>query len=139
MTWKIVLIVGVLIAFIAPIIPTKNDPEPIHRGLDLKGGTHLVMRVNVGDATRLEVDQAMEAMKNQSAKNNLPAPTSRRVNDSTLLVVPPAGVSTADYEKIAKDYIPAFDMSRTPEGAMLFKMKPSALSALERDTIEHSV
>src|ERR1051326_6521595 len=139
MTWKIVLIVGVLIAFIAPIIPTANNPEPIHRGLDLKGGTHLVMRVNVGDATRLEVDQAMEAMKNQSAKNNLAAPTTRRVNDSTFLVVPPAGVSTADYEKIAKDYIPSFDLSRTPEGAMLFKMKPAALSALERDTIEHSV
>src|SRR3954467_11646800 len=99
MTWKIVLIVGVLIAFVVPIIPTKNNPEPIRRGLDLKGGTHLVMRVNVGDATRLEVDQAMEAMKNQSAKNNLPAPTTRRVNDSSFAVAVPAGVSTADYEK----------------------------------------
>ncbi|HYU25238.1 MAG TPA: protein translocase subunit SecD [Thermoanaerobaculia bacterium] len=137
--WKIVLIVGVLIAFTLPIIPTKNNPEPIRRGLDLKGGTHLVMRVNVGDATRLEVDQAMEAIKTQSTKNNLPIPTVRRVNDSTFLVIPPAGVSTADYEKIAKDYVPSFDLSRTAEGAMQFKMKPSALATLERDTIEHSV
>ena len=35
----------------------------IRRGLDLKGGTHLVMRVNVGDAVRLESDQAMEAFR----------------------------------------------------------------------------
>jgi preprotein translocase subunit SecD len=139
MGWKIVLIAAVLIGFIVPIIPTKNNPEPIRRGLDLKGGTHLVMRVNVGDATRIEVDQSMEAMKTQAAKQNLPAPTVRRVNDSTFLVIPPNGVSTADYERVAKDYIPSFDMSRTPEGAMQLKMKPAALSALERDTIEHSV
>ena len=56
--WKIVLILAVLVGFTAAVIPTKNTPEPIKRGLDLKGGTHLVMRVNVGDATRLEVDQA---------------------------------------------------------------------------------
>ena len=137
--WKIVLILGVLVAFIVPIIPTKSNPEPIRRGLDLKGGTHLVMRVNVGDATRLEVDQAMEAMKAQSAKQNLPAPNVRRVNDTTFLVVPPNGVGTGDYERVAKDYTPSFDLTRTPEGAMQFKMKPQALSALERDTIEHSV
>ena len=137
--WKIVLIVGVLIAFTLPIIPTKNNPEPIHRGLDLKGGTHLVMLVKVGEAARLEVDQAMEAIKTQSVKNNLPVPTTRRVNDTTFLVVPAAGISTADYEKIAKDYVPTFDLSRTAEGAMQFKMKPSAYATLERDTIEHSV
>jgi preprotein translocase subunit SecD len=139
MGWKIALIAAVLIGFIVPIIPTKNNPEPIRRGLDLKGGTHLVMRVNVGDATRIEVDQSMEAMKAQAAKQNLPAPTVRRLNDTTFLVIAPNGVSTADYERVAKDYIPTFDLSRTPEGAMQFKMKPSALSALERDTIEHSV
>src|SRR5947209_9127674 len=140
MTWRIVLIVGVLIAFTLPIIPTKNNPEPIRRGLDLKGGTHLVMLVKVGEAARLEVDQAMEAIKTQSGKNNLPMPTTRRVNDTTFLVVPPAGVSsTADYEKIAKDYVPSFDLSRTAEGAMQFKMKPSTYATLERDTIDHCV
>src|SRR5205823_14782550 len=71
-----ILVVGVLVVFTAAIIPTKNNPEPIRRGLDLKGGTHLVMRVNVGDALRLEVDQAIESLKNQSAKNNLPVPRS---------------------------------------------------------------
>src|SRR5207253_236554 len=104
-----------------------------------KGGTHLVMLVKVGEDARLEVDQAMEAIKTQSGKNNLPVPTTRRVNDTTLVVIPPAGVSTADYEKIAKDYVPTFDLSRTAEGAMQFKMKPSAYATLERDTIERCV
>ena len=67
--WKIALIVAVLVIFTAAIIPTKNDPERIPLGLDLKGGTHLVMQVNTADALRAEVDQAIEAVKVQTQKS----------------------------------------------------------------------
>ncbi len=137
--WKVILILGVLVAFTAAVIPTSKNPEPIRRGLDLKGGTHLVMRVNVGDATRLEVDQAMEAIKSQSTKNNLPIPTTRRINDTTFVAAPPAGISTADYERLAKDYLPSFDVVRTPDGTLQLKMKPTSAGAIERDTIDHAV
>ena len=137
--WKVVLIVGVLVAFAAAVVPTSNNPEPIRRGLDLKGGTHLVMRVNVGDALRLETDQAMEALKNQSTKNTLPVPNTRRVDDATFVAVPPAGVATTEYERIAKDYLPAFEMTRTADGGMQFRMKPPQITLLERDTVTHSI
>jgi preprotein translocase subunit SecD len=137
--WKVGLIIAVLVVFTVAIIPTKNNPEPIKRGLDLKGGTHLVMRVNVGDAVRLETDQASEALKAQAAKNTLPVPTTRRVNDSTFLVIPPPGVSSAEYERLAKDYLPAFEMSKTADGALQFRMKPANITTIERDTITHAV
>src|SRR4029077_12188325 len=104
--WKVALIVGILVAFTVAIIPTSSNPEPIKRGLDLKGGTHLVMRVNVGDAVRLETDQAAESLKSQSTKNNLPTPVTKRTDDATFIATPPGGVSTAEYEKLAKDYLP---------------------------------
>jgi len=138
--WKVVLILAILVVFVVAIVPTTNNPEPIKRGLDLKGGTHLVMRVNVGDAVRLETDQAAETLKTQSAKLNLPAPITHRVNDATFVAALPAGVtSTAEYEKLAKDFLGQFDMSRTPEGAMQFKMKSLSVTAIERDTITHAV
>jgi preprotein translocase subunit SecD len=136
--WKVVLILGVLIAFTVAIIPTKNNPEPIRRGLDLKGGTHLVMRVNVGDAVRLETDQAMETLKNQAKKQAVAVPTTSRTNDSTFVAVPAAGASTSDYEKIAKDYLGQFDVSKTAEG-LQFKMKPLSVTSIERDTVTHAV
>lgn len=137
--WKVVLIVGVLVAFAAALIPTKDNPEPIKRGLDLKGGTHLVMRINIGDAVRLETDQAMESLKSQSAANKLPTPQTHRADDFSFTAVPPAGVSTAEYENLASKFLPSFEMSRTAEGAMLFKMKLASRTALERDTITHVV
>ena len=133
------LIVAVMVVFTVALIPTKNNPEPIRRGLDLKGGTHLVMRVNVGDATRLEVDQAMEMLKTQATKNNLPVPTTRRTTDSSFVAVPPAGVSTAEYERIAKDYLGMFDTSRAADGSLVFKMKGPAVLQLSRDTINQAV
>lgn len=139
LVWKLALIALVLVVFAVVLIPGVISDEPIRRGLDLKGGTHLVMRVNVGDATRLEVDQAAEALKNQAKKLNLPIPVTRRTNETTFVAMPPAGVGTAEYEKIAKDYIPAFDLSRTADGAMQFKMKSVAVTTLERDTVAHSV
>jgi len=137
--WKLALIVAVLVIFSVALIPGVLSKEPIRRGLDLKGGTHLVMRVNVGDAVRLETDQAMEALKSQAGKNGLPAPTVRRINDSTFALVPPAGVGTDGYERIGKDYLPQFEQSRTAEGALQFRMKPASSTVIERDTIEHAV
>ncbi|HXG58471.1 MAG TPA: protein translocase subunit SecD [Thermoanaerobaculia bacterium] len=137
--WKVVLIVAVLVIFTVALIPTKTNPEPIRRGLDLKGGTHLIMRVNVGDAIRLETDQAMESLKSQASKANLPAPLVRRVNDYTFTATPPAGVSTAEYERIANDYLPSFEVSRTAEGALQLTMKTASRTAIERDTITQAV
>ncbi|HEY4642346.1 MAG TPA: protein translocase subunit SecD [Thermoanaerobaculia bacterium] len=137
--WKVIIILAVLVGFAAALVPSNDNPEPIRRGLDLKGGTHLVMRVNVGDAVRLEADQGAEMLKAQAKKSNLPIPATRRVNDTTFLATLPADTPTAEYERIAKDYLGSFDVSRTNEGAMQFKMKPAAQTALERDTIAHTV
>jgi preprotein translocase subunit SecD len=137
--WKVILILVVLVGFAAATIPTTDNPEPIRRGLDLKGGTHLVMRVNVGDAVRLETDQASEVLIAQAKKGNLPIPTTRRVSDTIFVATLPPNTPTTEYEKVAKDYIPSFDVSRTPEGAMQFKMKTATQTALERDTITHTV
>jgi preprotein translocase subunit SecD len=133
------MIVAILVIFSVAIIPGVLSKEPIRRGLDLKGGTHLVMRVNVGEAVRLETDQAMEALKSQAVKNNLPAPTLRRINDTTFVLVPPAGIPTDQYERIGKDYVPQFDQSRTGDGALQFKMKPQSVTSIERDTIDRAV
>ncbi|HVS29995.1 MAG TPA: protein translocase subunit SecD [Thermoanaerobaculia bacterium] len=139
MTWKIVLIFVVLVVFTIAIIPTKSRPEPLKRGLDLKGGTHLVMQVNINEASRLEVDQAMEMMKSQASKNTLPAPTTRRVSDTSFVLTVPSGVPTADYERIGADFLPTFTLSRDADGALNFRMDGAALAQLRSDTIAQVV
>ncbi len=136
--WKIVLILAVLVVFTAAIIPTKNNPEPIKRGLDLKGGIQLVMQVNVNEAARLEVDQAMNALRNRAATQNLPTPAVRRTSDTAFVATPPAGAGTAEYERIANDFLPNFAVGRAGND-LTFTFKPAALTQLRRDTVTQAV
>ena len=43
----------------------------IHLGLDLKGGSHLVLQVQVQDAVKAEADQAIERLKEDLQKQNI--------------------------------------------------------------------
>ena len=136
--WKIGLILAVLVIFTVPLVPTKNNPEPIHRGLDLKGGTQLVMQVNVDEAARIEVDQAAELLKTQAAKLGLPAPTTARVGDRSFDVTIPAGANAADYERIGNDFLGSLAQTRTGN-VIRFSMKPESIVQLTRDTVGQAV
>ncbi|HUR80512.1 MAG TPA: protein translocase subunit SecD [Thermoanaerobaculia bacterium] len=135
--WKIVLILAVLAVFTAAIIPTKNNPQPIRRGLDLKGGTQLVMKVNVAEALRLEVDQAMNSLRSQAQTQNVPLPTTRRVTDTSFVATLPPGVDTSAYERISNDYLPSFELAKQGN-ALRYTMKQNAAKDLARDTVEQA-
>src|ERR1700684_1740522 len=73
LTPKIILIIAVLLVFLFGIfgIPKSFTPagllaalqDRIHLGLDLKGGTHLILQVQVNDAVNAETDRAVERLK----------------------------------------------------------------------------
>jgi preprotein translocase subunit SecD len=77
--WRAVLILAILVVFIWGIF-LGTDPQKsieaikanglvagiqqnIHLGLDLRGGTHLILQVQVNDAVNAETDQTIERLK----------------------------------------------------------------------------
>src|SRR5438105_1365974 len=78
LTLKAVLIIGILIAFLYGIfgIPKSFSGtrlkesllDRIHLGLDLKGGTHLILQVKVNEAVSAETDHAVELIREQLQK-----------------------------------------------------------------------
>jgi preprotein translocase subunit SecD len=50
----------------------QNVADRIHLGLDLKGGTHLVLQVHVDDAVKLVSDQALERLRDGLQSKNVP-------------------------------------------------------------------
>src|SRR5271169_3636428 len=81
LTIKIVGIFAVLIFFLVGIfgIPKSFTPsgllasmqQRIHLGLDLKGGTHLILQVQVNDAINADSDRAIERMKDDFKAKNI--------------------------------------------------------------------
>jgi preprotein translocase subunit SecD len=62
--WKLAIIVGILVLFVFGIFGIPKDwsgpgllasvGDRIHLGLDLKGGTHLILQVQVNDAVNVD-------------------------------------------------------------------------------------
>src|SRR4051794_35074319 len=73
--WKLIVVLGVLVIFAAvgvyPIVaahygvqsPQVLMEKQLKLGLDLKGGVHLVLRVQTDDALRIETEQQMERLR----------------------------------------------------------------------------
>ena len=91
---KLAFIVGTLLFFLFGIfgIPKSFSgqglltalTDHIHLGLDLKGGTHLILQVQVNDAVNVVAQNAMEVLKDQLRKRkidyaDISSPTSRTV------------------------------------------------------------
>ena len=85
--WKVVVILLTLLVFVWGIF-LGNDPEKslaaikqdgvlaglqqnIHLGLDLKGGTHLILQVMVNDAVNADSDQVIERLKDDLRQKNV--------------------------------------------------------------------
>src|SRR5271155_4939078 len=81
LTWKLIVIVGILLVFLAGIFGIPKDwsgkgilasvTDRIHLGLDLRGGTHLILQVQVNDAVNIDSDNAIEILKEQLNKRKI--------------------------------------------------------------------
>jgi len=80
--WKVIVIVATLLVFAYGIFGLPSGvsgnallaglQNRIHLGLDLKGGTHLILQVQVNDAVNVDSENAVETLKSglRSAKVN---------------------------------------------------------------------
>ena len=82
--WKLLFILGTMLFFLFGIfgIPKGLSGEAlltsltdhIHLGLDLKGGTHLILQVHVKDAINVDAQNAMEILKQQLKNRKIDQP-----------------------------------------------------------------
>jgi preprotein translocase subunit SecD len=125
----------------------RNWDNNIRLGLDLKGGSHLVLQVQVQDAVKAEADQAMERLKDDVKKQSITWASMdrndpQRVEDADSVEIAIKGVpetqSSAFRSLINEKYS---DWVLTPQSSTDYtmRMKPSDLVALKRDTVEREI
>src|SRR5215469_12102828 len=139
LTAKVILIIAVLIFFLFGIfgLPKSFTPsgllaalqERIHLGLDLKGGTHLILQVQVNDAINADSDRAIERLKDDLKSKNIgygeiskPDPQ----NHPELISV--KGIpseSIGEFRNLVAERLPDFDLASGPENSFTLTMKPS--------------
>jgi preprotein translocase subunit SecD len=151
--WKLLAIVGILLFFLFGIfgIPQSFSRqgvlaaigEHIHLGLDLRGGTHLILQVQVNDAVNVDSDNAVEVLKEQLNKKKIAFAEITKPDPATspdhivLKGVPPA--SRTDLLSIVQDRLPEYDINSGANNTWYLSMKPSMLSDLKNKAVTQAI
>ncbi len=151
--WKLALIVGTLIVFLFGIfgIPQSFSGQGllasmtnrIHLGLDLRGGTHLILQVQVNDAINVDSDNAVEILKEQLNKKkiafaDISKPDAINNPDRVVLKGVPAD-SRKDLLEIANERLPEYNLSSGADNTWTLAMKPQMLSELKDKAVTQAI
>jgi preprotein translocase subunit SecD len=145
--WKFIITLAVFVIFAAvgvyPILASRYRlPAPgwlmdrqLKLGLDLKGGVHLVLRVQTDDALRVESQTEMDRLREEL--------TTRKIPFTNLALVDPTqfrieGVPTDQdgaFRQAAQEVQTNFDRSSGVNGAYTFTMRPNIQSNLREEAV----
>ncbi len=151
--WKLVVIVGTLLVFAYGILGVPSGASGtallsslqnrIHLGLDLTGGTHLILQVQVNDAVNVDSDNAAENLKAgmRTAKVNYAEITKPDpVNHPEQIVikgVPPE--SSSDLRTLVQDRLPEYDLNSGANNTWTVIMKPSSLTEMKNRAVTQAI
>lgn len=119
----------------------------IHLGLDLSGGSYLVLQVQVQDAAKTTADQTIEALKDAARTANIAVDQYGRndpkdLADTSSIQIDIHGVDqtkTSAFRSLVADRFPDWTLSPVNVTDYKMNMKPSALIDLRRNTVEQEV
>ena len=124
-----------------------NLKHNIHLGLDLSGGSHLILQVQVQDAAKTQADQVIEALRDDTRSRNIVVAGYDRNDPQTLEATDTIQINihgvdaakTQDFRNLIAEKYP--DWILTPVNATDYRMnmKPTALIELKRNTVQQSV
>jgi preprotein translocase subunit SecD len=151
--WKLALSIGFLLVCLYGIFGTPQSwtgqgllaalQEHIHLGLDLKGGTHLILQVQVNDAVNVETDNVVERLKDSFSKRkiryqDIEKPDS--VNNPDQIVIKGVGPdSTSDLRSIVSDTLPEYDLTSGAENNWNLTMKAQDLRDLKDRAVAQAI
>jgi preprotein translocase subunit SecD len=138
--WKLLTIAAVAAIGIYAFVPPA---EKIKLGLDLKGGIHLVLKVNTDDALQLETETSSETFRAQLVDAGM---TSAMASIESNIAFTIAGVPQdrdAEFRRIADQYVGLnFDREQIAGGGALtyrFRIKPNIQRTLREEAVQQAI
>jgi preprotein translocase subunit SecD len=153
LTWKLVATVGILLVFLFGIFGVPKDwsgrgilaaiTDRIHLGLDLRGGTHLILQVQVNDAVNVDSDNAIARLKEDMR--------TRKINYADIVKPDPVGHPEAivvkgvppdqssDFKSIVNDRLPEYNATSGAENSWMVAMKAQSLADLKNRAVAQAI
>jgi preprotein translocase subunit SecD len=151
--WKMLFIVAVVLVCIyfitgLPTFPTSwaqvkdNFSHQIKLGLDLQGGTHLILQVQVQEAVAQETDQTVDRLTTAMRTKNIRYDEVRRVDDEHVIVRNVTSDQLSQFrDLIHEQYEGTWSMAPAPgdPNSYLLTMRPAVVSQIQENTMQQSL
>ncbi|MGH9684949.1 MAG: protein translocase subunit SecD [Candidatus Acidiferrales bacterium] len=150
--WKFIFIFAVILICIYGVIglpdfPTsgtqivQNLADRIKLGLDLKGGSHLVLQVQVDEAIGLRCDQAIDELTKQLHDKSIGIGEIRRVDNTHILVRNVDPATSGSFRDLVTSQFGDWAISPAAgeTNGYLLTMKPSIIADVRRQTMDQSL
>ena len=125
----------------------QNIKDNIRLGLDLKGGSHLVLQVQVQDAVKADADQTMERLKDDLKKQNLTWASMDRNDPTTVAGADDVEISikgvpatqSSAFRSLLSERYPTYLVTAVNSTDYNLRLKPSELVDLKADTVKRAI
>ncbi len=115
----------------------------IHLGLDLKGGAHLILAVEVKEAVSAETDNTVASVQQDLKKANLTFSRVYKPDPSKITVIAVEGTTPASSSTVRSTldskYGTEYDVSSGANGSWTLTMKPNYENDLEKRTVSQAI
>ncbi len=152
---KLVLIVAITLVCVYGIvgIPTSldeaktNAAERIPLGLDLKGGTHLILQVQVQDAIRAEADQMIARLREDLNRQGIVFDSIERNDPQTIeeadsIALTVSGIlteSAGEFRSTIDEVFIEWLQSSVDSTTYKLTMRPTTLAAVKGNTVTQAI
>jgi preprotein translocase subunit SecD len=128
-------------ALVASMLSTEGfGRNGIHLGLDLKGGTHLILQVQVNEAINADALQAIERLKTDLKLVGVDISQPDSKNHPEIIQIKGLDPQTAtDLRSEVSDKLPDWDLTANGAGAYALTMKPSAQETVKRNAVDQAI
>ncbi len=118
-----------------------NFRQRIKLGLDLQGGTHLVLQVQVEEAVAQECNRTIDRITQRLHDKGINVGEIRRVSDTQILVANVPYEQAAAFRDLARNEFPEWDVSLASGQAngYLLTLKPARIAEIKQQTMDQSV
>jgi preprotein translocase subunit SecD len=150
--WKALFIAGVILICVIglvglPDFPPKswsglksNFADRIKLGLDLQGGTHLILQVQVQEAVSQETDQTLDHLTTALRDKTIRYDEIRKLGDTQILIHNIATEQAGAARNVISDQFADWDISPAPGEASgyVVTMKQSRIVSIQQQTMDQA-
>ncbi|MDX8392102.1 MAG: protein translocase subunit SecD, partial [Mariprofundaceae bacterium] len=145
--WKIWLIFSVLVISAMGSLPNIANPpswwpggfsKPLNLGLDLKGGIHLVLDVDVNKAVERTVEEDVDTARQTLRSERIRYRKLDAKGQTLSIVIKNSDQSTAAIE-LLNDELPGYTLSDQGEGRLLLTIKEDNADEVKKFAIEQAI